>query len=232
MAERWGSNTFTCKDTCFSWLVASDKSVCQRKFIRATVISADTAEACGVNWCAEYVPGKEAGTVGKLSTHLTSVELTSDCAVCTIHHWSSFIASCSVFTESAETLNTYHLVSSCVLNQRMLLFISMMNIKNVSPHFPLLLFRFPFLQSSICLPALLPARSQSTVMLEIRHHRQHVCSTSFLLVSHRAPFPPRYWVRELRVLFLQWDRSGVHHSWQGGGFQARHKPHVWFSLAE
>lgn len=73
----------------------------------------------------------------------------------------------------------------------------------------------------LCLPAPLPACSQCTVMLEIRHHRQHVCYTSFLLVSHRAPFPPRYWVRELRVLFLQWDRSGVHHSWQGGGFQGQ-----------
>lgn len=37
----------------------------------------------------------------------------------------------------------------------------------------------------------------------------------FLHVALRAPFPPRYWVRELRVLFLQRDRSGVHHTWQG-----------------
>lgn len=52
-------------------------------------------------------------------------------------------------------------------------------------------------------------------MLEIRHQCQRVCHASFLLVSLRAPFPPRYWIRELRVLFLQRDRSGVYHSWQG-----------------
>lgn len=72
-----------------------------------------------------------------------------------------------------------------------------------------------FQTEHLCLPAALPAHSLRVAMLEIRHHCQHVCHTSFLLVSHRAPFPPCYWVRELRVLFLQWDRSGVHHSWQG-----------------
>jgi len=37
----------------------------------------------------------------------------------------------------------------------------------------------------------------------------------FFSLFCRAPFPPRYWVRELCVLFLQWNCGGVHHSRQG-----------------
>lgn len=51
-------------------------------------------------------------------------------------------------------------------------------------------------------------------------HEAYVCHVSFLLLllaSRRAPFPPRHRVRELCVLLLQRDRSGVHHSWQGEG---------------
>lgn len=47
------------------------------------------------------------------------------------------------------------------------------------------------------------------VILEISHHYH------FFLVLYRAPFPPCHRVWELRVLLLQRDRSGVHHSWQG-----------------
>ena len=116
-------------------------------------------------------------------------------------HWcsTSSAVSCYLSIVSSHLLISLSSYSGSILNHAVLQF--------SWNHFP---------KNGVCLSSSSSPRPGLLTMLRRVGNKASLPVTCvFLHVAHRAPFPPRHWVRELRVLFLQWDCGGVHHPWQG-----------------